>query len=154
MLETGTNFNFYNVRMVDVMKYCLKSVLSGVPIWFAADVSKDFNPYHSVLDDRLDKSDLVFGETTPFSKRDQMLKNLQANHAMTIVGVNLNHKSKPLEWQVENSWGYWDNNVPGEDGFLTMSHSWFMKNVIQVVINKEFLSRTLKKESRVTSNRY
>lgn len=147
VLESGSDFNFYNVRMVDVMKYCLKSVLNGVPIWFAADVSKDFNPYHSVLDDRLDKSNLVFGETTPFSKKDQMLfKNLQANHAMTIVGVNLDHKSNPLEWQVENSWGYWDNNVPGEDGFLTMSHSWFMKNVIQVVINKEFLSRTLKKK--------
>ena len=141
---TGDDYKFYNVRMVDVMKYCLKSVLSGVPVWIAADVSKSFNPYHSVLDDRLDNSNLVFGETKPFSKKEQMVfKNLQANHAMTIVGVNLNSKGTPLEWQIENSWGYWNSDVPGEDGFLTMSHSWFMKNLIQVVIKNEFLSRTL-----------
>ena len=144
---TGTDFTFYNVRMVDVMKYCMKSIFGGIPVWFAADVNKDFNPYYSVLDDRLDMKHLVFGDTKPFSKKDKMLfKNLQANHAMTIVGVNVNKKNEPLEWQVENSWGYWNNEVPGEDGFLTMSHSWFLKNVIQVVMKKEFLSRTLLKK--------
>jgi bleomycin hydrolase len=141
---TGDDYKFHNVRMIDVMKYCLKSLLSGVPVWIAADVSKSFNPYYSVLCDRLDNSKLVFGETKTFSKKEQMIfGNIQANHAMTIVGVNLNRKNEPIEWQVENSWGYWNNEVPGEDGFLTMSHSWFMKNVIQVVIKKDFLSRTL-----------
>ena len=35
-----------------------------------------------------------------------------------------------------------DNETAGLDGFLFMSHSWFLKNVLQVVIHKNLLSRT------------
>ena len=41
--------------------------------------------------------------------------------------------------------GYWDNETPGEDGFLYMSNSWFEKNVMQVVVHKNFLTRSVKK---------
>jgi bleomycin hydrolase len=74
-----------------------------------------------------------------------MFRNLQANHAMSIIGMNLDEKGKPDNWQVENSWGYLDNETPGLDGFLFMSHTWFVKNVLQVVIHKSFLSRATKR---------
>ena len=64
---------------------------------------------------------------------------------MMLIGVNLNKKDEVLEWQVENSWGYFDNDVPGEDGFLTMSHFLVSKNVIQVVVHRQLLSRTVQK---------
>ena len=141
------NFTFYNIRMSDMVRFTLKSIFEGHPLWFAADVSKNFNPYYSTLDDRLDTKKYIFGDTKQFSKSDRMVfQNLQANHAMTLMGVNINGKGEPLEWQVENSWGYWNNDIPGEDGFLTMSHSWFKKNVIQVVIRKDLLSRSVKKK--------
>lgn len=72
-----------------------------------------------------------------FSKGDRIVfRNLQANHAMTIIGMNIGANGKPESWQVENSWGYFDNETPGLDGFLFMSNTWFVKNVLQLLYIK------------------
>lgn len=140
----GENFKFLNLPMNELVKYASKSIVCGFPVWFAADVSKDFNPYHSSLDDRLSSEKIVFGEHHKFNKGDRItFRNLAANHAMCLVGVNIGSDHKRESWQVENSWGYWDNETPGADGFLYMSNSWFEKNVMQVVVHKNFLSRTI-----------
>jgi bleomycin hydrolase len=142
----GNNFNFLNVTTNELAKYACKSILSGMPVWFAADICQDFNPYHSTLDDKLSDESKVFDKKFSFNKEERIsFRNLQANHAMTIVGVNTKSNGKPESWQVENSWGYWDHETPGEDGFLFMSQSWFEKNVMQVVIHKNYLSRTVQK---------
>ena len=142
----GKNFKFLNLSIEELSKYASKSVLAGMPVWFASDVSKDFNPYHSTLDDKLVNEELVFGENHAFTKGDRItFRNLSSNHAMTLIGLNIGSNNEPESWQVENSWGYFDNETPGEDGFLYMSHSWFTKNVMQIVVHKEFLSRTVKK---------
>ena len=140
----GKNFTFLTLPISELSKYASKSILSGFPVWFAADVSKDFNPYHSALDDKLVDENKVFGKNHDFSKSDQItFRNLSANHAMSLIGLNFGPDGKPEAWQVENSWGYMDNETPGEDGFLYMSNSWFEKNVMQVVIHKNYLSRTV-----------
>ena len=142
----GNNFTFINIPINELIKYTTKSVLSGMPVWFASDVTQDFNPYHAALDDNIYQKELVFGENYEFSKKDRIIfKNLQANHAMTIIGLNVDNKGKPTNFQIENSWGFFDNQIPGLDGFLHMSHSWFIKNVMQVVIHKKFLSRSINK---------
>lgn len=142
----GKNFKFLNLPINELKKYASKSILSGMPVWFAADVCKDFNPYHSTLDDRLVDENIVFGGKHNFTKGDRItFRNLQANHAMSLVGINFDVDKKPESWQVENSWGYWDNETPGADGFLYMSDSWFSKNVMQVVVHKNYLTRSIKK---------
>jgi bleomycin hydrolase len=142
----GDNFKFLNLPMHELSKYAEKSIIAGLPVWFAADVSKDFNPYHSALDDKLTDNERVFGINHKFSKGDKItFGNLSANHAMSLVGVNIGSDNKPESWQVENSWGYWDNETPGQDGFLYMSNSWFEKNIMQVVIHKSFLTRSVQK---------
>ena len=142
----GADCNFVNLDIEELMKYTKKSLLSGFPVWFAADVSQDFNFYHSTLDDNLVDEESIFGSNHSFNKGDKItFRNLAANHAMSLVGINLDHKQKPEAWQVENSWGYWDNETPGEDGFLYMSNSWFEKNVMQVVVHKNYLTRSVRK---------
>lgn len=142
----GKNFEFLNLPLKDLVKYASKSILSGFPVWFAADVSKDFNPYHSTLDDRLVDESSVFGNNYEFSKGDKItFRNLSANHAMCLVGLNLGVDNQPESWQVENSWGFWDNETPGQDGFLYMSQSWFENNVMQIVVHKNYLTRTVRK---------
>jgi len=64
---------------------------------------------------------------------------------MTLTGVNYNNSGQPFSWQVENSWGYYDHESPGLDGFLTMSNSWFENNLVQISVNKNFLSRNILK---------
>jgi bleomycin hydrolase len=142
----GDNFKFLNMSIKELSKYAQKSIISGFPVWFAADVSKDFNPYHSVLDDKLNDSETVFGSNHEFSKGDKIkFRNLSANHAMSLIGLNIGSDNKPESWQVENSWGYYDNETPGQDGFLYMSDSWFQKNVMQIVVHKNLLTRSTKK---------
>ena len=71
------------------------------------------------------------------------MHDIESNHAMALTGFNLDDRGRPTNWQVENSWGYCDRDTPGLDGYLNMSHSWFEKYVIQIVVYKKFLSRTL-----------
>ena len=100
----------------------------------------------STLDDKLVNDTHVFGTNYKFDKQEQIkFRDLQANHAMTFIGLNFGHNQQPESWQVENSWGYWDHETPGEDGFLYMSNSWFEKHVMEVVIHQNYLSRTTKK---------
>lgn len=143
----GEPFRFLNLPMNELTKYAVKSIQRGMPVWFAADVRQKFNPYHSTLDDKLvDDSDVFEVQNKKFNKGERItFRNVEANHAMTIVGVNVDDNGIPVNWQVENSWGYWDNQIPGEDGFLSMSHSWFKEYVIEIVVHKNYLSRTIKK---------
>jgi bleomycin hydrolase len=146
----GENCTVFNLPIEDLAKYAMKSIGKGFAVWFVGDVHQCFNWFHSCLDDKLDDHKTIFGETKNFNKGDRiLLRNVQGNHAMALTGFNLDEKGRPTNWQVENSWGYYDNETPGLDGFLNMSHSWFEKYVIQIVIHKDFLSRSLKKKINI-----
>jgi bleomycin hydrolase len=145
-VSEGQNCTLLNVHIDELSKYAIKSITAGFAVWFAADVMQHFNFIHSSLDDQLDDSHLIFKESYKFNKGERItLRNVQGNHAMALTGVNLDQNGIPINWQVENSWGYWDHETPGLDGFLTMSHSWFKKYIMEVVIHKMFLSRTFSK---------
>lgn len=147
----GENCTLFNVPIEELAKYAMQSIASGIAVWFVGDVSKSFNWYHSALDDELDDHKTVFGELHKFDKGDRInLRNVQGNHAMALTGFNVDQHGDVMNWQVENSWGYINNEEPGLDGFLIMSHSWFKKYVMEVVINKNFLSRTMKKKAAQT----
>jgi bleomycin hydrolase len=142
----GSDCVFINLPIHELSKYAMKSLSKGFPVWFAGDIKHSFNTFYSVLDDKLDDKDKLFGDVGEFSKGERMfLRNVEACHAMTITGFNVDKKGKPTEWQVENSWGFYDSHTPGLDGFLYMSHSWFEKYLIEIVVQKRFLSRTILK---------
>lgn len=147
-LTDGVNTSFLNLPIYELKKYVIKSILRGMPVWFSADVSAGFNYMYSSLNNKVSDTDLIFGKSTPFTKGDKVeFKVSGGNHAMVLLGVNLDENDKPTAWQVENSWGYVNNEERGMDGFLSMSDEWFDENLFQVVIHKKFLSRTLQKIS-------
>lgn len=142
----GSNCEFINLPIYELKKYAKKSILAGLPVWFAGDVRKGYHPFYSVLNDKINKNELLFGDTFKMNKEDRILfTNQETSHAMTLVGVNLDHNDKTTTWQVENSWGFYDNETPGLDGFLCMNDSWFNEYLGQVVIHKKFLSRNILK---------
>lgn len=139
----GQRVQFLNLPIDDIVLYTKKSVLSGCAVWFAADVRQHFNFVESTLDDQVNDPDTLFGQPSPGpTKADHLLMNtIESNHAMAFTGVNLClNSNEPVNWQVENSWGYSDHETEGQDGFLHMSHSWFKKFVIQVSILEKFMS--------------
>lgn len=139
----GKNQSFINLPIEEIKKYSIKSIENGVPVWFGADVKKDFNVFRSSLNPKLFDTELTFGEGYDTSKSTHTkFRTTGATHAMVLIGVNLN-KGKATEFQVENSWGYFDSDTPGLDGFLTMSSDWFDRYLYVIAIHKSFLSRSI-----------
>jgi len=135
-----------NLPIDELKKYASKSIEKGLPVWFAGDVSKGFGYHKSVLDEKIYNTDLLFGSPQKWNKEQKLrLGFTEANHAMTLTGVNYDEKGNPLQWQVENSWGYFDHETPGLDGFMTMSNQWFEDNLVQISVNRHFLSRNIEK---------
>lgn len=135
-----------NLPISELKKYTQKSILKGIPVWFGADVNKHFNPLYSALNEKLNKDEIVFDYKSKMNKENRFIfKNQETCHAMTFTGVNIDHKNKSVNWQVENSWGFYDNEELGKDGFLCMTDKWFEEYVGQIVIHKKFLSRNILK---------
>ena len=135
-----------NVNITDIKLASRKSLLNGMPVWFAGDVGKSFHPLFSTLNDKVFNSDLLLNKGVKINKKDRIfITNQKTTHAMTFVGVNLDKSGKTTSWQVENSWGFYDHETPGMDGFLCMDDDWFDEYVGEVVIHKKFLSRKITK---------
>ena len=142
----GSRCEPINVPIKDIKLMAKKSILSGMPVWFGGDVNKSFHPFFSTLNKKVINSELLLGKNNKINKKDRFfITNQKTTHAMTILGVNIDNKGKTNSWQVENSWGYLDNEIPGMDGFLCMDDEWFDEYVGEVVIHKQFLTRKIKK---------
>jgi len=133
-----------NVNNWEMRKALSKSVMSGHPVWIGCDVMNDFQYYLSALDPNLMQSAALFGETIPTDKGHSLEYGLTCeSHAMVLTGLNFNEKDHITDLQVENSWGYWDNEVRGLDGYLHMSGDWFDKNVVEIIVHKNYLTRSM-----------
>ena len=140
------NCETINIPMKELKLMTKKSILSGMPVWFAGDVGKSFHPFYSTLNTKIVNTDLLLNKGCCIDKKDRLfLTNQKTTHAMTFTGVNLDSKGNTISWQVENSWGFCDNEIPGMDGFLCMDDNWFNEYLGQVVIHKKFLTRKILK---------
>jgi len=150
-VEGGKPMRVYNLEINKLKEYASMSIEHGKPVWFAGDVSKGFDSWYSALDEKLVRTDTIFGPvgTELLDKGSRLLyKDSTANHAMTMVGVDYNEsdgENKASKWQVENSWGYHSPSTPGLDGFLYMSDDWFTENVFEVIIHRKIVERDNKR---------
>ena len=56
---------------------------------------------------------------------------------MSICGVNLSENGKPQRWKLEDSYGTQEK----VDGYYIMNDNYFDEFILQVIINKEYLSK-------------
>lgn len=140
MARASSN-KFLNLPIREIKKVCLESILRKFPVWFSCDVTKGLHYFKFALDDKLFNTDMVFGPTEKMPKEERLkiYDEEGGNHAMVLIGVDIDEHGNPIRWQVENSWGYYDHETPGLDGFYTMSDEWFDEHVYEVVINYRFL---------------
>lgn len=141
-IHGGNCARFLNLPITQLKKYAKQSILTGIPVWFAGDVRRGFDLFHSALNLKVFNNDLLFGETKPMTKGERLeVRDTAACHAMVLIGVNVDENDETTEWQVENSWGYFDSEEPGADGYLSMTDDWFTECVFEIVIHKKLLSR-------------
>lgn len=136
--------SFVTVSLETLKKAAIDSIKDDQAMWFDCDVTALSMRKEGLLDDKvLDLTDL-FQSDFEFDKGESLIfRNTAANHAMTLVGVNL-VDDKPNRWKVENSWG----KDVGDGGIFVMSDSWFDKFVYGLVVNKKYLPKEVVEASK------
>lgn len=139
----GERSGYYNININLLSDICINSIIDNTPVEFDCDVIKYLNPDEELMDNKCYDYNLVFGENFDKLTKEQMMKCLDSypNHAMVLIGVDLDINRNPIKWKVENSWGRDDNTT----GYYTMSHEWFKKFVYNVVIQRKYVDNELLK---------
>lgn len=136
--------SFVNVPLETLKKAAIDSIKDDQAMWFDCDVTALAVRKEGYLDDKLLDLDNLFKSDFSFDKGESLIfRNTMANHAMTLVGVNL-VDDKPNRWKVENSWG----KDVGDGGIFVMSDSWFDRFVYGLVVNKKYLSEDIIEASK------
>ena len=147
----GERNGFFNLSIDDIADICTRSIVDNTPVEFDCDVSKYLNPDEELLDTNCYNYDIVFGDKFETMTKQQAMECYEshANHAMVLVGVDIDQNENIIKWKVENSWGR-DSETTG---YYTMSHDWFKKYVFGVVVQRKYLTPYLLKLYDLEFNR-
>ena len=75
----------------------------------------------------------LFGVDLSVSKADRARFHAGvSNHAMALMGVDLDSGGRPRKWLVENSWG----DDKGDKGRWTLHDDWFDEHVYTIIVHK------------------
>jgi bleomycin hydrolase len=140
-VEGGNKVKYLNVDMKTFKELALSQLKDGVPVWFGSDVGQKMKRENGILSEDIYDYENALQSEFDLDKAGRLdYGESLMTHAMVFTGVNL-IDDVPNRWKVENSWG--DKN--GEKGYFVMSDKWFEEYNYQIVINKKYLSKELKK---------
>lgn len=138
----GDPVRYLNLEMDKIKKAVIKQLKDGHPVWFGSDCRMFGARKEGVFDKKSTALEELFNVKFGFTKAQALdYGNSAMNHAMVILGVNLDEKGKPERWRIENSWG----KDSGVDGYYVASDEWFDDYVYQVVVNKKYLDAATRK---------
>jgi bleomycin hydrolase len=138
-----------NLTIDDLILLTQASIEAGMPVWFAADVSRDVEPGIRVMDPNLFNREAVYQvPQVDWPNEDTRRRALtytrvvNPNHAMVIEGERVTKKNGPVDmWRVENSWGtYYPDDRPHP---WHMTGRWYRENVYQIVVHKDVMGPEL-----------
>ncbi len=132
----GRPTEYLNVEIDVIKAAAIKQIESGESVWFGCDVGKYLDRDLGTMDLDMFDFDLVYGTKQGMSKAERLqYGHSLMTHAMVFTGVDLDDKSKPRKWRVENSWG----EEPGNKGWFQMTDAWFDEFMYEVVVHKRFV---------------
>jgi bleomycin hydrolase len=127
---------FTNVGMDVLKKAVIAQLKDGHPVWFACDCTKYELRDEGIFDPATVRVDELFDADLEFEKgRALEYRDAEGNHAMTLMGVNLDEAGHPDRWKIENSWG----KEAGKDGYFVASDEWFDHFVLEAILQKKYL---------------
>ncbi|MFL5815090.1 MAG: C1 family peptidase [Bdellovibrionia bacterium] len=140
---------FLNVQRDRLLELVKKSIDHGHAVWFGADANQSMIPIsHSdpraagIMHPRIFKTDDIYrapnGErfsniTDP--KEERLFGLTEMDHAMAIVGYDLDENGNIIKLKVANSWG----KKAGTKGYFHMYKEWFDKYVTEAAIQEGLL---------------
>ena len=142
----GGKRTVYNNQPIEtLMKIASESLTKRQePVWFGADIGKNFAVKQGIADVKAHDFELLFGTNINDSSKMDKAKRLvygesEMTHAMVITGVHLEGE-EATRWRVENSWG--DDRQ--EKGYLMMTSQWFKEYVYEVVVDESLVPDEIK----------
>ena len=138
----GAPVVYLNVDMAVLKDVAAKTITGGEPVWFGCDVAQQFDKKLGVWDAKLLDYPSVYGTEFGLSKADRLTYHeSEMTHAMLFTGVDVAEDGTPRRWRVENSWG----SDLGQQGFFTMTDSWFDEYVFEIAARKDLLPAELQR---------
>ncbi|QDO94727.1 aminopeptidase [Formosa sediminum] len=152
--DNFSNGSFYNVPLEDLFDITYDALKNGFTVELDCDVSeKTFSSKYGVAvwpkDEKDTESALKSIEkelkVTP-EYRQQEFENFDTtdDHLMHIVGLVEDQKGNTY-FKVKNSWGGNSDRV-SNDGYIYMSEAYFKLKTISVMVHKDALPRSIKKD--------
>lgn len=132
----GYPVKYLNLPIDTFKAAVIEQLKDGHPVWFGSDCMKFSLRDEGVFDRKASGIENFLNIEYKFTKGDRLTYGDSAmNHAMVILGVNLDKNGKPDRWRIENSWG----EKAGSKGYYVCSDSWFEEFVYQAVVDKKYL---------------
>jgi bleomycin hydrolase len=162
------DLRFFNLKIDELHDITLRALEGGQPVWFGADVAKDFDPESGILHPDIFKRDELYSlkpeeKARKLNRRMEVLFNLaQPTHAMAMIGADKPQDKEPtIKYLVENSWGPRRDGKGAQvaaNGNLHMYRPWFDKYVFVIIIHKKFLTPEQQvmwaKEAKVLNSKF
>jgi bleomycin hydrolase len=125
--------HFVNIDIAPMKKIAVTAVLANEPLWFAVNMDIDQSEKLGLMEHQLFDYEMLFGIDLTVSKADRTRFHVGvSNHAMALMGVDLDQDGQPRKWLVENSWG----DGKGNKGRWTLYDKWFDEHVYTLVVHK------------------
>lgn len=125
--------SFVNIAMERMKEIAVHSLLANEPLWFAVNMHYDQSTEHGLMQHQLFDFESLFGVDLALDKAERVRFHAGAsNHAMTLMGVDLDDQRRPRKWLVENSWG----DEKGRKGSWTLHDPWFDEHVYTIIVHR------------------
>ncbi|WP_066217899.1 C1 family peptidase [Formosa haliotis] len=152
--DNFSNGSFYNVELDDLVDITNDALKAGYTIELDCDVSeKTFSSKYGIAvipkDEKNNESALKEIEkelkvTAEYRQKEFENFDTTDDHLMHIVGLVEDQKGNTY-YKVKNSWGGNSDRV-SNDGYIYMSEAYFKLKTISIMVHKEALPRSIRKD--------
>ncbi len=135
-IHENSYVKFLNLPIEDLKELTIKQLKDNIPVWMGTHIMKFRDKKSGILDIRLYDYKNVL-DFNPLTKNEALdLHDIEMHHAMTFCGVHL-LENKPIRWKIEDSYG----DKEKVNGYYIMNDNFFNEFVLNVIINKKYLSK-------------
>lgn len=136
--------NIFNHSYVDTLnlpihilkELAIEHLKDGIPVYFGCDMKKMRDRELGIMDSELYNYKNVFSIDLLTKEESLSMHDIDYQHVMLITGVHI-EDNHPVRWKVEDSYG----SEIHQEGYYIMNDNFFEDFVIEVIIDKKYLSQ-------------
>ena len=132
----NSDVEFINMPINVLKELAVKHLKNGIPVYFGCDMKKMRDNDLGIMDSTLYNYKEVFNIDLLSKEEALSLYDIDYQHVMLITGVHIEN-DKIIRWKIEDSYG----DKVHKDGYYIMNDNFFDNFVIEVMIDKKYLSK-------------